>query len=125
MKTNRYTSMALLMCMVSSFVNASELYRKPRAGDKGTYYVISQERLKNGRWLVVSSRVGKNNKYTDFTKLKINCQKMEFLTLGAAEADGKQMSIPNSFHDWTSFSKWSSLERGSSKSDLVQFVCNK
>lgn len=103
---------------------AADLYRAPSAGDSGAYYVLKQESIGAGMFKVLSNRVGKGAAYTDFTELKVNCKSKQYFELAGGEADGKQMSAPASLIPREN-SKWVSLVPGSSKADLVNFVCAK
>lgn len=109
----------------SSFVSSNELYRKSSAGDKGTHYVVEHGKLDDGNIRVLSSRIGKGNAYTDFTELEIDCaSKLFFETAGSSE-DGARSKPSKPLKDWSSHSKWTPLVSGSSKSDLVHFICAK
>lgn len=102
----------------------ADLYRAPSAGDSGSYYILKQEAIGTGMFKVLSNRVGKGAAYTDFTELKVNCESRQYFELAGGEADGKQMSAPASLTPRKN-STWASLVPGSSKSDLVNFVCAK
>ena len=115
---------AILLVVTSSVVFSNELYRKASAGDKGTYYIIESEPLSDGTIRVLSSRIGKGNAYTDFTELKVNCSTKQFFELAGSYEDGAQTAPSKPLKD-LSGSKWTPLVAGSSKSDLVLFVCKK
>lgn len=102
----------------------ADLYRAPSAGDSGTYYILKQEAIGAGIFKVLSNRIGKGAAYTDFTELNVNCKSKQFFELAGGEADGKQMTPPSALSPRKN-SKWASLVPGSSKSDLVNFVCSK
>lgn len=102
----------------------ADLYRAPSAGDSGEYYILMQETIGAGMLKVLSNRVGKGAAYTDFTELKVNCKSKQYFELAGGEADGKQMTPPLKLTPRNN-SKWVSLVPGSSKSDLVKFVCSK
>jgi hypothetical protein len=110
---------------VSFATLAKDLYRAPTAGDSGKYYVLNIEKLDSGEFKVLTSRVGKGGAYTDFTELKINCQTQQYYELAGGEEDGVKEMPTKPLADWSSRSKWTSLVPGSSKSDLVNYVCNK
>lgn len=102
----------------------ADLYRAPSAGDSGEYYILKQETIGAGMLKVLSNRVGKGAAYTDFTELKVNCKSKQYFELVGGDADGKQMTPPLELTPRKN-SKWVSLVPGSSKSDLVKFVCSK
>ncbi|GAB3015286.1 hypothetical protein [Bowmanella dokdonensis] len=105
-------------------VVANEMYRAPSSGDSGTYFIVSSEKGSDGILTVISSRIGKDNAYTDFTKLNVNCASKQYFELGGSSEDGAKKSPSKPIKDWSN-SKWASLVPGSSKSDLVRYVCNK
>jgi hypothetical protein len=83
-------------------------------GDKGKYYLIKQDR--NGNIVTtVHKRVGVDS--VGFTLTEINCATKQFRELGYGE-DG-----PASIHPHAQVGNWTDLVAGSSKSDLVHFVC--
>ncbi|WP_417585376.1 hypothetical protein [Nitrincola sp.] len=107
-----------------SSVEANEMYRAPSSGDSGTYFIITSEKGNDGILTVLSSRIGKRNAYTDFTKLNVNCETKQYFELGGNSEDGAKKSPSKPLNQWSN-SKWVSLVPGSSKSDLVRYVCNK
>lgn len=102
---------------------SKELYRGPSAGDSGAYYLLNSEKLANSQFKVLTSRVGKGSAYTDFTELKVNCKSRQYLELAGGSEDGMKEKPTNPLEDWSARSKWTSLVPGSSKSDLVTYVC--
>lgn len=119
------TSLLVLLLFVAPLSMAKELYRSGVPGDSGTYYVLSRERIEGGLIKVLTSRVGKNNEYTDFTELNINCDSKQYFDLAGSSEDGAKESPTAELKDWSSNSKWVDLVAGSSKDDLVRFVCSK
>lgn len=119
MKKNLFT-VVLLAC--SFYVTANEMYRAPSPGDSGTYFIISSEKGNDGILTVLSSRIGKDNAYTDFTKLNVNCQTNQYFELGGSSEDGAKKFPSKPLKGWSN-SKWTTLLPGSSKSDLVRYVC--
>ncbi|WP_445365374.1 hypothetical protein ACJJJB_19920 [Microbulbifer sp. ANSA001] len=113
------------LLLISSAATSNELYREPSSGDKGTYYVIERQPLSDGNIRVLSSRIGKGSAYTDFTELKVNCDRMQYFELGGSSEDGAKQKPSKPLKDWSNRSKWTSLVTGSSKSDLVHFICRK
>ena len=99
-------------------------YRSPSSGDKGSYSIIKHESLDDSKYSLLTNRIGKNDKYTDFTKITIDCSNHKYLVTAIGYEDGAEdtpnkelISVPKSSQ------KWTELINGSSKSDLVNFVC--
>lgn len=84
------------------------------AGDKGKYILIEAKRTGN----VVASlhkRVGVNE--TGYSRVEANCSTKQYRDMGYSEDDpGTIKANPG---------KWTDLVEGSSKSDLVKFVCQR
>ena len=118
-----FAVIAIMTVSINSY--AKEIYRAPSPGDSGTYYVLSREKIENGMIKVITSRVGKGNEYTDFTEMKINCASKQYFELAGSSEDGAQEKPSKPLKDWSGQSKWTSLVAGSSKYDLVQFICKK
>lgn len=118
-----FAVIAIMTVSINSY--AAEIYRAPSSGDSGTYYVLSREKIENGMIKVITSRVGKGNEYTDFTEMKINCASKQYFELAGSSEDGAQEKPSKPLKDWSGQSKWTSLVAGSSKYDLVQFICKK
>lgn len=115
-------SIALMACTFSA--TANEMYRAPSSGDIGKYFIITSEEGSDGIHTVISSRIGKGDDYTDFTKLNVNCKTQQYLELSGSSEDGAKDSPSKPLKNWSN-SKWTSLVPGSSKSDLVKYICNK
>ena len=111
--------------LLSNISVAKDLYRASTLGDKGTYYVLETKKLQDSTIQVLTSRIGPGNAYTDFTELKINCQTQKFFELAGGEEDGAKDKPTKPLKDLSTNSKWTSLVIGSSKHDLVEYVCNK
>jgi hypothetical protein len=90
------------------------LIPKSALGDKGQYYLL-EARREGSLVKTLHKRVGVDS--VGFTRVEINCQSMQFRQLGYGE--GSIASIQSNTSDW------SDLVAGSSKSDLVNFVCMK
>ena len=114
---------ATLITLVSNSSYANEIYRHPTSGDSGTYYVLSNEKLNASVRRVLTSRVEKNSEYTDFTEVKINCSSNQYFELAGVSEDGLQNKPTKTLTGWSKKSKWTPLVMGSSKYDLVQFIC--
>ncbi|WP_152487840.1 MULTISPECIES: hypothetical protein [unclassified Pseudomonas] len=117
-------AIAILMT-INTFCYSRELYRAPTAGDSGTYYVLTHEKIDLNISKVLTSRIGKNNEYTDFTELNINCASKQYLELASNNEDGAQEKPTKPLKAWSNNSKWTSLVAGSSKYELVQFICKR
>ena len=50
---------------------------------------------------------------------------MQYITLGYSVSAGVQTKPTEKFIDWSEDAQWTSLVLGSSKSDLVHFICKK
>ena len=115
----------IILTTLSLNVSANTLYRSPSSADKGAYYIIESKPFEGKKFYVLTSRVGKNKAYTDFTKLEIDCASMKYFELAGSSVDGFQKKPTKKLNDWSENSKWVSLISGSSKSDLVHFICKK
>ncbi|BBN81339.1 hypothetical protein PA25_13240 [Pseudoalteromonas sp. A25] len=118
-------SATLCLAFISSIAFAKDMYRSPGAGDSGAYYILESKNLGGNVVEVLSSRIGKNDAYTDFTRLKVNCETRQYFTLAGLSEDGAKSKPTKALKDWSKNSKWSKLVPGSSKYDLVDFVCAK
>jgi hypothetical protein len=93
-------------------VRGAEIPIPRTMADKGKYYLLD---VKTQGSIVTSlhKRVGVNE--TGYSKTEINCKSMQYRDMGYSE-DG-----PDKIAD--SPGKWTDVLTGSSKSDLVNFVC--
>lgn len=83
------------------------------AGDQGKYYLISSKR-EGDLITTLHKRVGLDS--IGYTKSEINCSNMMYRVIGYSEVSANAVpSRPG---------EWSDLVQGSSKSDLVNFVCS-
>lgn len=119
MKQMLLLGMAVLML---SAANAKELYRAPSGGDAGSYYVLSKSKTGNG-FTALTSRIGKGASYTDFTEVQVNCQSRQYRTIKGSGEDGAVDKPTKPLKVYTSGNKWTDLIPGSSKSNLVTFLC--
>lgn len=120
-----FVSIPLLIISLSgTSLSANELYRSV-PGDSGKYYVLKSQKLSNGTIKVLSSRIGKGNAYTDFTELKINCRKKQYLVIAGSNENGAKKKPSKKLKNWSKGSKWSKVVNGSSKYDLIRFICKK
>lgn len=122
---NKMIFFIVALLSISNISMAKDLYRAPSAGDKGAYYILESKELGDGVLQVLSSRIGKGNASTDFTELKVNCKTKQYFVLALGEENGAKDKPTEELKDWSKQSKWTSLVEGSSKYDLVEFVCKK
>ncbi len=115
----------ILVTALSFSCLANDMYRSPKQGDYGTYYVLKSENIRHGVFKVLTSRIGKGKAYTDFTELGINCLDRKYFILAGSSEDGSKDKPSKPLSDWSKTSKWTHLVYGSSKYDLLSFVCNK
>jgi hypothetical protein len=88
---------------------------KTMAGDKGSYFLLESKR--NGEVTeTLHKRIGPDG-VTGFTRTEIDCRTMKFRELGYSETSPADIQ--------TRPLNWAELVPGSSKSDLVNFVCKK
>lgn len=90
----------------------SEQLVRSMQGDKGRYFLLYVER-KGTNFIAINSRIGVYD--TVYTKTEINCQQKQFRVLGESYSSIDEIN--------NLMSKWSDLVSGSSKSDLVHYVC--
>ena len=93
---------------------AAEIQIPRTMPDKGKYYLLDVK-TQGGIATSLHKRVGVNE--TGYSKTEINCKSMRYRDIGYSE-DG-----PGKIAD--SVGKWTDVLAGSSKSDLVNFVCNR
>ena len=117
-------SLLIILIAFSNFALANELYRS-KEGDSGKYYIIESKDLGSSIIQVLSSRIGKGNAYTDFTQLKVNCKTKQYFELAGSSEDGAKSKPSKKLKDWSKNSKWVNLVTGSSKYDLVNYICKK
>ncbi|MFN3790140.1 hypothetical protein [Massilia sp.] len=108
----------IIVCLFSSLMiicntAASAEVQIPRSmADKGRYYLLDAK-IKDGITTTVHKRVGVNE--TGYSKTEINCKTTQYRDMGYSEnGPDKITGTP---------SKWTDILSGSSKSDLVNFVC--
>ena len=81
--------------------------------DKGSYYLLDLK-MKGGIATSLHKRVGVDE--TGYSKTEINCKSMQYRDIGYSEVGPDKISdLPG---------KWTDALEGSSKSDLVNFVCS-
>lgn len=97
----------------SSLINQETLIPRSMSGDQGKYYLM--EAFKNGDVIqTLHKRIGVDA--TGYTKLEINCQSKQYRDLGYSEVSPSDIK--------KRIGNWTDLISGSSKSDLVNFVCD-
>lgn len=85
----------------------------PRSmADKGRYYLLEKS-TKAGIITTVHKRVGVNE--TGYSKTEINCSTSQYRDVGYGEGGPKKIKAVSG--------RWTDTLSGSSKSDLVSFVC--
>ena len=94
--------------------HATEVQIPRTMADKGKYYLLDSK-TKAGITTTLHKRVGVNE--TGYSKTEINCKTNQYRGMGYSE-DGpdKLAGTPG---------KWTDVLSGSSKSDLVNFVCSR
>ena len=105
----------MIVAAASSVVaHAAEVEIPRTMADKGKYYLL-EAKTKGGITTTLHKRVGVNE--TGYSKTEINCKSMQYRDIGYSE-DGpdKLAGAP---------SKWTDVFSGSSKSDLVNFMCSR
>lgn len=83
--------------------------------DKGRYFLLYVEKA-GSNFITINSRIGVDT--TGYTKLEINCRTMQYRELGYTERHIEYFN-----HSEDRPSQWVDLVTGSSKFDLVQYVC--
>lgn len=111
-KLNESTSVKVGSELEKAQLNQEILIPRSTDGDKGKYYLLEVKRTGN---LVkaLHKRVGVDA--IGYTRTEIDCQSMQMRQLGYSEES------PSSIQERPA--DWSELFQGSSKSDLVNFVC--
>lgn len=85
------------------------------AYDRGRYFLVYIEKYGNN-YITIHSRIGVDT--TGYTKSEINCRTMMYRELGYTERH-----IEHFQYSEDEDGKWIDLVSGSSKSDLVHYVC--
>lgn len=98
----------------SSAIYAAEVQIPRTMADKGKYYLLDAK-TKGGITTTLHKRVGINE--TGYSKTEINCKTMQYRHIGYSE-DGPEKIAGVA-------DKWTDALSGSSKSDLVNFVCSR
>jgi hypothetical protein len=87
----------------------------PRSSDdRAKYYLLSKQDFSNGLIETVHSRVSKQS--TGYTRLLINCADMTYKELGYSDVSIAELATFSS-------NPFTDIVIGSSKSDIVIFVC--
>jgi hypothetical protein len=93
---------------------AAEVQIPRTMADKGKYYLLDVKT--NGSIITtLHKRVGVNE--TGYSKTDINCKSLQYRDMGYSEARPDNIA--------GSPGKWTDVLSGSSKSDLVSFVCRR
>lgn len=96
----------------SSAAISAEVQIPRSMADKGKYYLLDVK-IKDGIKTTLHKRVGVNE--TGYSKTQINCKTMQYRDMGYSESGSDKITGTPS--------KWTDILSGSSKSDLVNFVC--
>lgn len=96
-------------------------YRTPSSSDKGSYSIIELSDLGNNEYSALTNRIGKNREYTDFTSVTINCSNYTFKATASGYEEGAHDKPNKPLNSYNS--DWAEIVEGSSKYDLVNFVC--
>lgn len=88
----------------------------PTYNDLGKYFLVYVEKTKN-TFLTIHQRIGKDS--SGYTKTEINCANKQYRVL-----DYTEMHIEYFEFATDKPSKWTKIVPGSSKSDLVTYVCS-
>jgi hypothetical protein len=106
------TAVLSFISAASPSVAAETLIPSSRPGDKGAYYLLSAQKV-GGITKTLHKRVGVDS--VGWTRCEIDCGRRLIRNIGYSEIG------PASIKE--DASKWYELVQGSSKSDLVNFVC--
>lgn len=93
---------------------AAEILIPRTMADKGTYYLL-ESNATGGIRTTLHKRVGVNE--TGYSKTEINCKTMQYRDMGYSEVAPEKIVVTPG--------NWTSVIPGSSKSDLVNFVCSR
>jgi hypothetical protein len=107
---------AIALSFIVQCANAQTETQIPRsmAGDKGKYYLLDA-RESGGITTTLHKRVGVSE--TGFSMTEINCKTYQYRDMGYSENGIDKIKIK--------VGRWTELVTGSSKSDLVNFICFK
>lgn len=107
-------NLAIVVATFSVGACAAEVQIPRTMADKGTYYLL-EAKTKDGITITIHKRVGVNE--TGYSKTEINCKSIQYRDMGYSEAGPDKIA--------GSPGKWTDVLSGSSKSDLVNFVCSR
>lgn len=114
MRKLQAASLMFVATIFSNAANVAEVQIPRTMTDKGKYYLLDAK-FKGGITTTVHKRVGVNE--TGFSKTEINCTSKQYRDMGYSEVGADKIAgVP---------SKWTDVLSGSSKSDLVNFVCSR
>ena len=105
---------ALLTFLSTSAFAAEVPIPRSMAGEKGKYFLL-EAKAEAGIVKALHKRVGPSG--PGFTRTEINCKAMRIRDMGYSEDSAVAIKITPG--------KWYELVPGSSKSDLVNFVCKR
>lgn len=110
----KHICMALVASLSTTASFAAEQLIPRSMADKGQYYLL-EKREKGGITTTLHKRIGVHA--TGYSKTKINCKTKQYRDMGYSEAGPEKMTVVDG--------QWTELLSGSSKSDLVNFVCGR
>lgn len=90
-------------------------YIIPTYNDLGRYFLVYVEKTKNS-FITIHQRIGKNS--SGYTKTEINCANKQYRVLDYTERHIEYFECATDKP-----TKWTTIVSGSSKSDLVTYVC--
>jgi len=100
--------------LVSIEAKSAEVQIPRTMQDKGKYYLLDSA-TRGGITTTLHKRVGVNE--IGYSKTEINCKTMEYRDMGYSEVGPDKITVVAS--------RWTKVLTGSSKSDLVNFVCSR
>lgn len=108
------TAVLLTAVFITAQAHSAEVQIPRTMFDKGKYFLLDAK-TKGVITTTVHKRVGVNE--TGYSKTEINCKSMQYRDMGYSEAGPDKIT--------TTAGKWTDVLAGSSKSDLVNFVCSR
>lgn len=111
---NKHILMALAVGAFATTAISAETQIPRTMADKGRYFLLEKTQ-KDGIITTLHKRVGVSE--TGYSKTEINCKTRQYRDMGYSE-DGADKIKPAP-------GKWTDILNGSSKSDLVSFVCSR
>ncbi|OFA09047.1 hypothetical protein [Duganella phyllosphaerae] len=114
MRTVLATGLMVVAVATSIAAHATEVQIPRTMADKGKYYLLDTK-TNSGITATLHKRVGVSE--TGYSKTEINCKTMQYRDMGYSEVGPDRLAGGPG--------KWTDILSGSSKSDLVNFVCSR